>query len=78
MKDNGTKSFVQGYNVQAAVDTHAQVIVAAEVTQEVTDRQQLVPMVQNVCATMGRAPEVVTADACYWDRQSERRLPEQD
>src|SRR3989454_4388757 len=33
-KDTATKEFVQAYNVQAAVDSHAQVIVAAAVTQE--------------------------------------------
>ena len=70
MKDIGTKSFVQAYNAQAAVDSHAQVIVAAEVTQEVIDRQQLVPMVQSVCTTTGKRPEMVTADAGYWDTDS--------
>lgn len=70
LKDIGTKSFVQGYNAQAAVDSHAQVIVAAEVTQEVTDRKQLVPLVKSVCATTGQRPEVITADAGYWDTDS--------
>jgi len=70
MKDNGRKCFVQGYNAQIAVDTQAQVIVAADVTQKVTDREQLVPMVQNVCATMGHTPNAVTLDAGYWDTAS--------
>lgn len=30
MFDNGRKCFAQAYNVQIAVDSHAQVIVAAE------------------------------------------------
>jgi len=63
---------VQGYNAQAAVDSQAQVIVAAAVTQETTDRQQLIPMVQSVCATAGSIPQVVTADAGYWDTASLR------
>src|SRR5215471_1468296 len=70
LKDNGTKSFVQGYNAQAGVDSHAQVIVAAEVTQQPTDRHQLVPMVQSVRTTAGSVPQVVTADAGYWDTDS--------
>jgi hypothetical protein len=44
MKDGATKGFVQAYNAQAGVDSHAQVIVAAAVTQEATDKRQLVPM----------------------------------
>jgi hypothetical protein len=70
LKDIGTKSFVQGYNAQAAVDSHAQVIVAAEVTQQVTDRKQLLPMVKSVCETTGRRPKTITADAGYWDTDS--------
>lgn len=72
MKDNARKCFVQAYNAQIATDSHAQVIVAAELTQQTTDRQQLVPMVQAVRTTAGAAPEVVTADAGYWDTSSFR------
>ncbi|HJX85580.1 MAG TPA: IS1182 family transposase [Candidatus Angelobacter sp.] len=72
MRDNARKSFVQGYNAQIAVDAQQQVIVAAEVTQQVTDREQLLPMVQSVCATTQGVPETVTADAGYWDTTSLR------
>lgn len=70
MHDNGKKCFIQGYNAQIAADSHAQVIVAAELTQETTDRQQLVPMAQAVRKTTGGAPQIVTADAGYWDTSS--------
>jgi hypothetical protein len=70
MMDNGRKCFTQAYNAQIATDSHAQVIVAAELTQQTTDRQQLVPMVQAVKETAGSQPEAVTADAGYWDTGS--------
>lgn len=66
MRDNGLGCFVQGYNAQAAVDGHAQVIVAADVTQEVVDRAQLLPMCECMRETLGRLPEAITADAGYW------------
>ncbi len=70
MKDNGPKAFVQGYNVQIAVDAHAQIIVAAEITQQTTDRQQLVPLVKGVRSSAQATPETITADAGYWDTTS--------
>jgi transposase len=66
MMDGATKSFVQGYNAQAAVDSRTQIIVAAAITQEANDKQQLVPMVQQVADNLGRKPETVTADAGYF------------
>jgi transposase len=70
MHDNGTKSFTQAYNAQAAVDGHAQVIVAADVTQEVIDRAQLLPMCECMRETLGALPPVITADTGYWDSAS--------
>jgi transposase len=70
MLDNGRKCFIQAYNAQVAADSHAQVIVAAELTQQTTDRQQLVPMARAVRDATGAAPETVTADAGYWDTVS--------
>jgi hypothetical protein len=67
MPDGANKgSFVQGYNVQAAVDATAQVIVAAEVTQETTDHRQLLPMLDQVEKNLGRKPQAASADAGYW------------
>src|SRR2546425_2388188 len=66
MKDTATKEFVQAYNVQAAVDSHAQVIVAAAVTQEENDKKQLVPMLEQVKVLTGSTLEQATADSGYF------------
>jgi transposase len=66
MKDGASKSFVQAYNAQAAVDGEAQVIVAAAVTQEANDKQQLVPMLRQVAGNCGEPPAVASADSGYF------------
>jgi transposase len=67
MPDGSNKgSFVQGYNAQIAVDSAAQVIVAAEVTQETNDKQQLIPMIEHIVANLKQKPEKVSADAGYF------------
>jgi transposase len=66
MKDGATKSFVQAYNAQAAVDSQAQIIVAADVTQEANDKAQLVPMLTQVVAHLGEHPVAASADAGYF------------
>lgn len=66
MKDGATKGFVQAYNAQAAVDGHAQVILAAAVTQAANDKQQLVPMLTEVGANVGAAPAAASADSGYF------------
>ena len=66
MKDTATKEFVQAYNAQAAVDSHAQVIVAAAVTQEANDKQQLVPILEQVKIVTGSKPQQATADSGYF------------
>jgi transposase len=66
MPDGANKgSFLHGYNAQAAVDSTAQVIVAAEITQQDNDSRQLIPMLEEVEANMGRKPDVVSVDAGY-------------
>jgi hypothetical protein len=70
MKDGATKEFVQGYNAQAVVDSQAQVIVAAAVTQEANDKKQLVPLLTQVQVTTGSKPEQATADTGYFSAQS--------
>lgn len=66
MVDGATKSFEQCYNAQAAVDSAHQIIVAAAVTQQSNDKQQLVPMLRKVFENMGRLPGHASADSGYY------------
>ena len=66
MKDGASGGFVQAYNAQVAVDGTAQVIVAAAVTQQAGDQQQLVPMLTKTKENLGRLPEQGTADTGYF------------
>jgi len=66
MRDRSSLGWVQGYNVQAAVDGAAQIIVAADVTQDQNDRKHLCPMVEQVEQNLGARPEKVSADTDYW------------
>lgn len=67
MKDGATKSFEQCYNCQAAVDEESQIIVAAYVTQQANDKQQLEPLVEEIKTnTDGRKPKKVSADSGYF------------
>jgi len=64
---NGT---VQGYNAQAVVTEH-QIVVAAQLTQQANDVQQLHPMLAAVDQTLAAAeipdrPGTVLADSGYW------------
>jgi len=66
MKDGASKAFEQAYNAQAAVDSQAQIIVAAAVTQEANDKQQLVPMRLAVEDNVGQLPQKASADAGFF------------
>lgn len=64
MKDS--KRVIQpGYNGQIGVDSKEQIIVAADVTQEATDHNQLEPMVEQAEQNLGELPEQISADAGY-------------
>ena len=70
MPDGGRKgSFVQAYNAQIAVDSAAQIIVAAEITQESNDKRQLAPMLAQVERNLGSKPETATADTGYFSAE---------
>jgi len=70
MKDGASKSFEQAYNAQAAVDSEAQIIVAAAVTQQPNDKKQLVPMLQEVKENFERLPDAASADAGYFSEEA--------
>ena len=57
--------FVQGYNGQAAVDGHAQVIVAQRLTPGQSDQDQLIPLLEAIESHLGRRPKEASADAGY-------------
>ena len=71
MKDSGSHSFVQAYNCQVAVDDQAQVIVAADVTQQANDKQQVQPLTQQLQEnTTGDRPRALSADCGYFSEQN--------
>jgi transposase len=70
MKDGASKGFEQAYNAQIAVDSQAQIIVAAAVTQETNDKRQLVPMLAAVAQNVGALPAKASADAGYFSEEA--------
>jgi hypothetical protein len=71
---------VQGYNAQA-VTTLEPVIVAAELTQQGNDFQQLAPMLDALTATLVGAgiaerPATPAADSGYWSIANLTEIPD--
>jgi transposase len=62
----GRHGFMVGYNGQVAVDSKAQIIVAADVVACAGDGGQLVPMLDEVQAMTGRQPQAAVADTAYF------------
>ncbi len=65
MKSRGTG--VVGYNVQSAVDAKHHLIIAHEVVNVGTDRQQLLPMAKEAKAVLGTKKLTVVADKGYYN-----------
>ena len=57
--------YIQGYNAQAAVDGHAQIIVAHQLTPSMSDQSQLVPLIDGIEANLGTKPKQASADSGY-------------
>ena len=70
----GGKHFEQAYNAQAAVDSANQVIVAAEVTDQPSDKAQAVPMMEQVKENTGELPREMSADAGYFSSDAVKDL----
>jgi DDE family transposase len=69
----GHRAYVQGYNVQAAVNEQ-HIVLAAEITVETGDFSHLKPMVTATLRELEQAgisdkPQVAVADAGYWNEQ---------
>ena len=62
----GGRDFVQAYNCQAVVDSDHQVIVAAQATNQASDKQQAVAMMEETIGNTGVIPREVSADAGYY------------
>jgi hypothetical protein len=69
MATSGKGSGMVGYNVQSAVDTTHHLIVADEVTNVGTDRNQLSNMAEQARTEMGAETLDVVADRGYYDGQ---------
>jgi transposase len=70
--------YIQGYNAQAAVDAEAQIIVAHALTPGMSDQDQLVPLIDDIETTLGRAPKEASADAGYCSEANLAALAERD
>jgi len=66
----GGRDFRQAYNCQAVVDSQHQVIVAARATNQASDKQQAVAMLEEAIDNAGAVPSEVSADAGYYSAKA--------
>ena len=83
MMKMGDGSFQYGYNAQAVVDEHRQVILATQVTQCAGDVEQLLPMLAEtraalVAAGIPAGPPQLLADAGYCSQDNLTALDDQE
>ena len=64
------REFLQGYNAQVAVDSKHQVIIAVGVSNQASDQEYLIPILERVRDIAGTTPEVLTADAGYMSTEN--------
>ena len=58
----GRDGFIQAYNAQAAVDAKTQIIVAHRLTNNASDQDGLLPLLDAVACNTGEMPDEVSAD----------------
>ena len=71
--------FVQGYNVQAAVDHESHLVVGQHVSQATNDKQEVEPALNQLAKvedTLGK-PEALVADAGYHSKENVKKCAEQ-
>ncbi len=69
----GGRNFLQDYNCQAVVDSAHEVIVAARATNQASDKQQGVAMIEETISNTGTVPTVpkeVSDDAGYYSAKA--------
>jgi transposase len=66
--------YIQGYNAQAAVDAHAQIIVAQTLSNSGSDQAQFAPLLDAIKANLKRNPDEASADAGYCSAANLRTL----
>ena len=69
-----SSGFEQCYNGQLAVDGESRLILAAQVTQNGADHDELLPVLEEVRANVGRLPQRVLADAGYRSEENFQSL----
>ena len=73
MPGPGRRDFLQAYPPeadQAVVDHEHQVIVATRTTNQASDKQQAVVMLEETIANVGAVPREVSADAGYYSAKA--------
>ena len=70
MPGPGGRDFQLAYNCQAVVDDAHQVIVAARATNQASDKQQGVSMMEQTIANAGAVPKELSADAGYYSARA--------
>ena len=70
MPVSGGKDFIQAYNAQVSVDSAHQVIVSCGVTNAPVDKQQAVPLIEQLHQNLGQLPREVSADAGYFSENN--------
>lgn len=68
------KSYIQGYNAQAAVDSDYQIIVATMLTNQAADSPHAEAVVEKIEETFGRLPDEMSLDAGYYSEANVKYL----